>query len=170
MKTIDGLRSAGVVAALVAGLVAGSAPAPALAADSSPRLGWGGLQGAWTTKVSILVACGNPGNVRRTFDALNNFHAGGTSSETGAGVPPSLRSPSVGTWYRIGRRSYYSSFVFLRFDAAGVHLGSQEITRVIRLAPDGMSYDADSSVTLKDTSGNVLGPPTCAVEKGTRFG
>jgi hypothetical protein len=130
----------------------------ALFATSGARAGdddrFASLEGAWIADV-VIVACdtGAP-TPAPPFQALVAFHDGGTLSE--ASGPSVRRTPSFGTWTRLGRRTYRAVSVLLTYDVNGFASGSQEIRRTIRLARDGASFTADTQTVGRDVNGVVL--------------
>ena len=86
----------------------------------------------------------------------------------GQGQTPALRSPGHGVWQRLHGRNYSFKFVFLRYDANGVFIGSQKITATLELAANRDEFTTHSAVEILDTNGNVIATG-CATAAGTRF-
>jgi hypothetical protein len=97
----------------------------------------GSIEGVWLMDVTFVnCATGAPVGVP-TFPAVNTFHDGGTMSEHGARLSPALRNSGQGVWKQTGRNRYTSRFLFQRFDANGLFIGTQEVTRKLTLSGDG---------------------------------
>lgn len=134
----------------------------------------GDIEGVWRTVVT-------PRNCL-TGDAIPNvppirglftFHKGETMAEWGVpgGSNPALRSPGHGLWTRVrpGRNGFAFTFIFYRYDAGGVLLGSQKITASLELSPFGNTFASTSAIQLLDVNDNVIGTG-CATAVGARFG
>jgi hypothetical protein len=87
----------------------------------------------------------------------------------GPGSSPALRSPGHGVWEREhGWQSYSFAFIFYRYDASGVLLGSQKITGTLQLGGSGDRFGTASVFQNLDPNDNVIGGG-CATAAGTRF-
>jgi hypothetical protein len=97
----------------------------------------------------------------------NTFAKGGTMLET---VGPSIfRSPGNGIWKRESGWNEYS-FVLrsMRYDAAGVFVGSGVIRAAITLDETGDHYTSTATNDVLDVNGNVIASG-CATSVATRF-
>ena len=69
--------------------------------------------------------------------SLVSYSGGGTVVEIANGGA-TVRSPSHGTWKRIGNRRYGSTAVFFRYDAvSGAFIGTLKLRHELELAQDG---------------------------------
>jgi hypothetical protein len=126
------------------------------------------LQGAWMSQVSIRD-CTSGNVIAGPFSGLITFHEDGTISEMGPALPNSTRSPGHGSWYALGHSTFSERLVFLRFDLAGVFLGTQVITAKPVVAKDSMSYSAQGgSFEVKDRLGVTIATG-CSSATGIRF-
>jgi hypothetical protein len=99
------------------------------------------------------------------------FNEGGTMSEygIGPGSSPALRSPGHGIWRREhGWQDYSLAFIYYRYDASGVLLGSQKITATLELFAGGDEFATRSVIEVLDDHDNVIGTG-CATAAGKRF-
>lgn len=96
------------------------------------------IVGLWQSTIDLGPCAGGP---RMNVRGLNQFHAGGTLTETGS-PPPTSRGPGYGVW-RYGRasRSYDARMQFARFTTAGQFDGFTDIHRQITLSQDGNVYN-----------------------------
>jgi hypothetical protein len=118
------------------------------AADSGPD---GGNQLAGTWSVTVNRPAPLP-----PLTSLQVFTEGGSVLEM-ANEWPATRSAAYGRWERIEGRLYASTTVFFRFNPqTGVYLGTQKISRTIRLAQDGTAFEHVARVTVLDPSGGVV--------------
>lgn len=125
----------------------------------------GRIEGVWRTVVTVRnCATGAPLPVP-PFPGILMFNEGGTMSGT------STAAASVyGTWVR-EHGSYDYSFTTLSFkyDAAGVLIGSRNITQTVRLDDNGIPMTTSGGFQDFDLNGN----PTvsgCSTATGMRFG
>lgn len=130
------------------------------------------IEGAWRTAVTPRN-CQTGVPVAPVIQGLFTFHKGGTMSEYGISPgqmqTPALRSPGHGIWERdYGWRNYSFAFIFLRYDASGVFVGTQKITGTLVLGASGNGFNTSSSVQIFDANGNQIGTG-CATAVGTRF-
>ena len=121
------------------------------------------LEGAW--RVAVTIRNCQTGAPMRTVLALNTFVPGGSMFETANGF---LRSPSHGTWQKIGGNDYTATFMFFTFNPDGSWLGSNKIKRTITLSGDHQTFTAIASVGIFDASGNLIAT-ACATEAAQRF-
>ena len=109
----------------------------------------------------------------RTLPGLFTFYDGGTMAEYGIGprlrVRP-LRSPGHGIWEREhGWRDYSFAFIFYRYNATGVFLGSQKIDRRSWSSDSsGDDFATRSTIQILDVNDAIIGTG-CATAVGRRF-
>ena len=133
--------------------------------DAGPRT----VVGVWRTVVTPRNC--QTGAPFPSLHGVFTFNEGGTMSEygIGPGSSPALRSPGHGVWRREpGWQDHSFTFMFYRYDASGVLLGSQKITAVLRLDESGTRIDTISTIAMLDIDGNVIGGG-CATAVGTPF-
>jgi len=146
--------------------------------DSSNIQGERSITGVWRTVVTPRICqTGMPIPGVSTIPGLFTFNQGGTMSEygisTAQGQTPALRSPGHGTWQREeGFSSYTFKFIFYRYNASGVFLGTQKVTATLVLSSDFFSVDSiintTSTVEIFDANDNLIGTG-CATAVGRRF-
>ena len=124
------------------------------------------LQGAWTTQVTVRN-CVSGDVLLGPFAGMSTFHQGGTQSETAAGTPTVRRGPGHGLWYRTGKHSFASKFVFQRFDLNGFLIGTQEVRATQEVAEGSMQATAVARILLLDINGVQAGAG-CATAEMTR--
>lgn len=122
------------------------------------------IEGVWDSQVSI-VDC-NSGTVIAGFRGLGMFIRGGSLTQTN-NMPPTLSSPSMGRWQRLGRGHYTATFRFFRFLPDGSYTGTQKVTRDIQLDASGNTFTSDVSFETSDTAGNVIATG-CGTETSVR--
>ena len=126
------------------------------------------IVGVWVLEVTLTnCATGAPVGVP-PFKAVNTFHEGGTMSEHGSRFGPATRNQGQGVWKQVGRNRFASRFLFQRFDANGLYIGTQEVSRTSTLSDDGKSLSSTAAVRIVDQNG-VLLVTGCATEEGPRF-
>jgi len=121
------------------------------------------LQGAWATQVTVRN-CVSGDVLIGPFAGLSTFHQGGTQSETAAGTPTLRRGPGTGQWYRTGKHSFTSMFVFQRFDLNGFLLGTQEVRATQEIAEGSMQGTALAKILLLDVNGVQVGAGCATAE------
>jgi hypothetical protein len=114
------------------------------------------LQGTWTTQVTVRN-CVSGDVLLGPFAGMSTFHQGGTQSETAAGTPTVRRGPGHGLWYRTGKHSFTSMFVFQRFDLNGFLIGTQEVRATQEVAEGSMQATAVATIVLRDINGVQVG-------------
>jgi hypothetical protein len=122
------------------------------------------IEGLWDSNVTIQDC--NTGTVLATFRGLGLFIRGGALEQTN-NLPPILGKAALGQWQHLGGSHYSAQFQFYRYDATGVWLGTQKVTRDIQLAPGGASFTGVIASTVLDVNDNVIGTG-CGVEAATR--
>ena len=126
------------------------------------------VEGVWVMEVTLTnCATGAPIGVP-PFAAINTFHEGGTLSEHGARFGSATRNSGQGVWKQVGRNRFTSRFLFQRFDANGLYIGTQEVHRKSTLSDDGKTLSSTATVRIVDQNG-VLLVQGCAREEGQRF-
>ena len=124
------------------------------------------LVGVWVTQVTRRnCETGEP--IGATSQIQVTFAKGGTLLET---VGPSIfRSPGNGIWKREhGWNEYSFAQRFMRFDAAGVFVGSGVVRAALTLDETGNHYTSTATNDILDVNGNVIGSG-CATSVSTRF-
>jgi hypothetical protein len=121
------------------------------------------LQGVWTTQVTVRN-CVSGDVLMGPFAGMSSFHQGGTQSETAAGAPTARRGPGHGQWYRTGKHSFTSKFVFQRFDLNGFLIGTQEVRATQEVAEGSAQATAVARILLLDTNGVQTGAACATAE------
>jgi len=124
------------------------------------------LVGVWVTEVTRRnCETGEP--IAATGRIQLTYAEGGTLLET---IGPSIvRSPGNGIWKREqGYNEYSYALRFMRYDAAGVFVGSGVVRGAITLDETGDHYTATATNDVLDVNGNVIGSG-CATSVSTRF-
>jgi len=124
------------------------------------------LVGVWVTEVTRRN-CDTGDPIAATGRIQLTYAEGGTLLET---IGPSiLRSPGNGIWKREhGWNEYSYALRFMRYDAAGVFVGSGVVRGAITLDETGNHYTATATNDVLDVNGNVIGSG-CATSVSTRF-
>lgn len=92
------------------------------------------IVGLWTSRIEIGPCAGGP---RQQLRGMNQFHLGGTLTETGS-PPPSTRGPGYGAWrFNRATQRYEARMQFLRYLPDGSFDGVSDVHRQIRLSADG---------------------------------
>ena len=138
--------------------------------------GGGKLEGTWLIEATRLdCATGDtlpgPGT---SFPALHTYMRGGMMLDNGAGSlpPPAVtRSTAHGIWEHTGGQTFRVFFRFFNFNAAGVHVSTNEVT-VERSLIQGKHAETDEIIgvgtaKLFDPAGNLL-RVGCNKDKGRR--
>lgn len=124
------------------------------------------LVGVWVTQVTRRnCQTGDP--IGATSQIQLTFAKGGTLLET---VGPSIfRSAGNGIWKREhGRNEYSFAQRFMRFDAAGLFVGSGVVRVALTLDETGDHYTSTATNDVLDAAGNVIASG-CATSVSTRF-
>jgi hypothetical protein len=124
------------------------------------------LVGVWVTQVTRRnCETGDP--IAAPGNSQNTFAKGGTLLET---IGPSIsRSPGNGIWKReSGLNEYSFALRFMRYDAAGVFVGSGVVRAAITLDETGNHYTSTATNDVLDVNGNVIASG-CATSVSTRF-
>lgn len=123
------------------------------------------LVGVWVTQVTRRNC--DTGEPIGTSRIQVTFAEGGTLLETIG--PNILRSPGNGIWKREhGWNEYSYALRFMRFDAAGVFVGSGVVRAAITLDETGNNYTSTATNDVLDAAGNVISSG-CATSVSTRF-
>ncbi len=129
------------------------------------------IEGVWRTAVTPRN-CQTGLPLAPALRGLFTFNEGGTMSEygIGPGQSPALRSPGHGVWdqQRRHRGNYSFKFIFYRYDASGVFIGSTKITAALELGESGDGFTTSSAIEVFDAGDNLIGSG-CATAVGTRF-
>ena len=97
-----------------------------------------------------------PGPALPPLKSLVSYSGGGTVVEIANGGA-TVRSPSHGSWKRIGNRTYGSTAVFFRYDpVSGAFIGTLKLRHELELAQDGQSFSGVAIGELRDANGNLL--------------
>lgn len=111
------------------------------------------IVGLWSSTIEIGPCAGGP---RSQLRGLNQFHAGGTLTETGS-PPPATRGPGFGVWqFNRGTQRYDARMQFFRFRPDGSLDGSSDVHREIRLSADASSFEDQIVARLLDNDGNTV--------------
>ena len=98
------------------------------------------MLGAWaeqTSRIEIGPCAGGP---RQQLRGMNQFHLGGTLTETGS-PPPATRGPGYGAWrFNRATQRYEARMQFLRYLPDGSFDGVSDVHRQIRLSADGNAF------------------------------
>ncbi len=152
--------------------------------DSLNFQGEGTIEGVWRTVVTPRN-CQTGAQVAPSIQGLFTFNKGGTMSEygisTGQGQTPALRSPGHGVWERLREHEYSFKFIFYRYNASGVFLGTQIIRAALELGTSSNVFTnnaaisasrnvftTNSAVEIFDAGDNLIGTG-CATAVGRRF-
>ena len=122
------------------------------------------LEGVWDSQVT-LTDC--HGGTIAAFRAYVTFNRGGTLNSTD-NAPPTMHGPGLGTWQRLGGRSYSAPFQFFNFNPDGSFAGVQKISRTITLEAGGDSFTSVVTFESFDPEGNLLFAG-CGTEIATRL-
>ena len=123
------------------------------------------LVGVWVTLVTRRNC--DTGEPIGTSRIQVTFAEGGTFLETIG--PNILRSPGNGIWKREhGWNEYSYALRFMRYDAAGVFVGSGVVRAAITLDETGDHYTSTATNDVLDVNGNVIASG-CATSVSTRF-
>ena len=78
-----------------------------------------------------------------------------------------IRSSARGEWDKTGHRQFSRSFLFFRFDASRIFIGTARNAATITLSEDGQTFEAAATLELFDAAGNLLSTSQ-ATEAGQR--
>jgi hypothetical protein len=150
------------VAALLATLVAASG-GTALAGTSHPSAATTAhdrvdsrehrLNGTWSTQVTLTDA---PPGAPATFSALDTFLPGGGLLVSSSAPNPATRGLAHGLWTHRHDRAFTTTFVWYRFDPTGACVGTQKVTRTLKLSRDGKRFHSQDVIEIVAPDGAVL--------------
>ena len=121
------------------------------------------VEGTWRTVVTP-INCQTGVPVSAPFPGILTFSKGGTLTGTSATV-----TSAFGVWGADkGPRSYTFAFTNLRYDPAGVVIGSQVVRQTLTLGESGDEFTTTGTVQFLNLNGTVVGSG-CASSTGTRF-
>jgi hypothetical protein len=124
------------------------------------------VEGSWIVTVTRVNP---PPNVPPTFKSLMTFDAGGGMTET-SNTGTMLRGPAHGSWERVEGRLYATTMLFFRFNPqAGAFLGTQKVSRTMRLSQDGQTFEAVSLGAQYDPNGALIVGGLRATETAERI-
>lgn len=110
------------------------------------------IVGLWQSTIEIGPCAGGP---RSQLRGLNQFHAGGTLTETGS-PPPSTRGPGLGAWrWNRGTERYDARMQMLRYLPDGSFDGFTDIHRQLRLNTDATVFNDEIVARLLNLDGSV---------------
>jgi hypothetical protein len=127
------------------------------------------LRGTWNVTLRFPVCtttCTCPGGVPNIpISNLNTFLKGETML---VALGSLFAGPGHGSWERINHNHFNARFKFFLFNPNGMRIGSEEVTKDIRLTgPD--AFEATSTFDLFDVSGNMTAQGCIINETATRF-
>jgi hypothetical protein len=122
------------------------------------------IVGLYTSRIEIGACAGGP---RQQLSGMNQFHLGGTLTETGS-PPPGTRGPGFGVWrYNRATQRYEARMQFLRYLADGSFDGVSDVHRELRLSADGNLYN-DAIVARLLNPDDSLRVELCGTAEGRR--
>lgn len=128
------------------------------------------LQGTWnvTLKFPVCTAsCTCPGGVPNIpIPALNTYLKDSTMLVALGGSL--FAGPGHGSWERIAYNTFRARFKFFIFNASGMRVASEVVTKTIALT-GADAFLATSTFDLFDAAGNVTAQGCPIDEAGTRF-
>ena len=133
---------------------------------SAQEDGKNALVGVWNLQVSRRNC--DTGAVIAVVPAMLTFHRGGTMSDWGTGMSPSLRSPGQGIWNSESDGHYSQAFQFFRFNADGTLAGRQVNRTNVTLFNNGNNILNNAVAQIFDVNGNLIAV-NCSTALGTRF-
>lgn len=122
------------------------------------------IVGLWQSSIDIGPCAGGPRNALR---GMNQFHAGGTLTETGT-PPPSTRGPGYGVWrWNRGAERYDARMQFLRYLPDGSFDGVTDVHRQLRLNTEATVFQDEIVARLLNPDGS-LRAELCGTATGIR--
>jgi ABC-type transport system substrate-binding protein len=109
------------------------------------------LVGLWQTTATLGACAGGP---THTFLALENYHEGGTFSDTQV-INPNARGPGSGIWKQTGYNAYSLHFQFFRFLPDGSFDGIQDIYQDAKMNADGATYTSTIYARVLNADGSL---------------
>jgi len=127
------------------------------------------LAGTWNVTLRFPecnAICTCPGGVPNIpISTLNTYLKDGSLLVALGGL---FAGPGHGSWERIDHNHFVARFKFFLFNANGVRIRSEEVTKDIRLTgPD--TFEATSTFDLFDAAGNMTSQGCIINETATRF-
>lgn len=160
---VMGLRHAARSLVLLSALALAVGPAGAQEAGSAEA---GKIVGTWFDEVTAYNC--QTGVQLFSFPALTSFALGGTLSSAPGAPGPAQRSPALGTWQKVGGRTFkWVSLTFL-FSPAGLLTGTQRLTGTWEVQDNPDEVDGTSVSETFDTAGNLIAT-ACATVSGRRL-
>lgn len=121
--------------------------------------------GLWDVEV-VLTNC-NTGEPTGSFQAMHQFHLGGTGQVVPAGNPSALSAHLV-VWSHIRRNNFQQTLKFYRFDATGAVVGFNVIRNQITLNQAGDEFVGSGVADFYTVAGDFMFS-VCPSIIGTRF-
>lgn len=122
------------------------------------------IVGLYTSRVEIGPCAGGP---RQQLRGMNQFHLGGTLTETGS-PPPGTRGPGYGVWrYNRATQRYQARMQFLRYLPDGSFDGVSDVHRELRLSADGNVFNDEIVARLLNPD-DSLRVELCGTAQGQR--
>jgi hypothetical protein len=114
----------------------------------------GKIVGTWLDEITAYDC--ETGVQIASFPALTSFAQGGTLSSAPGAPGPAQRSPGLGTWQKVGGRTFkWLSLTFL-FSPTGFLSGTQKVTGTWEVQDDPDELAGTSVSETFDTSGTLL--------------
>lgn len=123
------------------------------------------IVGLYSSRIEIGACAGGP---RQQLRGMNQFHLGGTLTETGS-PPPFTRGPGYGVWrYNRATQRYEARMQFLRYLPDGSFDGVSDVHRVLRLSADGNAFQDEIVARLLNPD-DSLRVELCGTAEGRRI-
>jgi hypothetical protein len=122
-----------------------------------------GIEGVWDINVTVR-SCAT-GAALFTGRVIHMFIDGGTLTEI---ADRANRSAGLGTWRRLGGRSYATHHKFIEYTAAGSFNGTTVITREIELGKNADEFTATTTSEVFNATDQLISTG-CATSTATRF-
>ena len=159
---VTGLRHAAGSLVLLSALVLAAAPAGAQEVGSAAA---GKIVGTWLDEVTAYDC--QTGVQLFSFSALTSFALGGTLSSAPGAPGAAQRGPGLGTWQKVGGRTFkWVSLTFL-FSPAGLLTGTQRITDTWEVQDNPDEVAGTSVSETFDTTGGLIAT-ACATVSARR--
>jgi len=122
------------------------------------------IVGLYSSRIELAPCAGGP---RQQLRGMNQFHLGGTLTETGS-PPPGTRGPGFGVWrFNRATQRYEARMQFLRYLPDGSFDGVSDVHRVLRLSADGNVYNDEIVARLLNPD-DSLRVELCGTAEGRR--
>jgi hypothetical protein len=122
-----------------------------------------GLEGVWD--ISVTVRSCATGAALFTGRVIHMFIDGGTMTEI---ADRSNRSAGLGTWRRLGGRSYTTHHKYIEYTAAGAFNGTTVLTREIELSKNADEFTATTTSEVFNAADQLINTG-CGTSTATRF-